>query len=166
MVFRPQRKSADDGQEFVDPMSRYDPPVYNDDMERKLCEDSVTTIVHTPFRSVTPKTTVEEAIRLMVENDTACVMVVEGDHVLGMFTERDILNKVAEHFDVVKNQPVTLVMTHDPAVVHNTDTPAVALNLMAVAGFRHVPILDLQERVIGIIGPRRITAYLRGLLAV
>jgi len=56
---------------------------------------------------------------------------------------------------------LTEVMTANPLVVHETDSPGTALNLMAVQSFRHVPILSVDKKVVGIIGPRRLTDYLQ-----
>lgn len=160
MVLRPARHPGDETGEFEDPLSQYGPPVYADDMEQALCEDRVTDMQATPFSTIRPDTTVLEAIRVMVDQGIACVMVADGERLLGLFTERDVLNKVFDRFDQVKHLPVSLVMTHAPAAVYDKDPPASAINLMAVAGFRHVPILGLDGRVAGIVGPRRVIAYL------
>lgn len=163
MVLRPQRNEPPK-EDFVDPVNRFEPASYSDNLEESLCEEQVTTITHKPFKTITPDTTIAQALRIMVDCDMSCLMVAEGTHLLGMFTERDVLNKVADRYQQVKDHPVSLVMTHDPAIVHNNDTPAKALNLMAVAGFRHVPILDMNEGIVGIIGPRRTVSYLKKFL--
>ncbi len=164
MVLRPQRHPADDTSDFEDPLSRYEAPVYNDEFERALCEDRITEMKVTPFSTISPSTSIVEAMSIMLGNDVACLMVVENDHLVGIFTERDVLNKVAERFDQIKHLPVSLVMTHEPAVVYDNSAPAMALNLMAVAGFRHVPILNMSGQIVGIVGPRRAVAYLRKFL--
>ncbi len=160
MVLRPQR-SEPPKEDFVDPVNRFEPVTYGDALEESLCEEQVTVIQHQPYKTITPDTTIAQAIKIMVDGDMSCLMVAEGSHLLGMFTERDVLNKVADRYTQVKDQPVSLVMTHDPAIVHENDIIAKALNLMAVAGFRHVPILDMNEGIVGIIGPRRTVAYLK-----
>jgi len=83
-----------------------------------------------------------------------------------VFSERDVLNKIADCFEQVKDQPVSQFMTPQPVVVHESDSSAKALNLMAVGGFRHVPLLDLDDKVVGVIGPRRITNYLKDRLGI
>jgi len=160
MVFRPHRHTVPDTGEFQDPMDNYAPPVFHDELERALSEDRVSAMKVTPFSTITPGTTILEAMQLMVRNDVACLMVAEGPRLLGIFTERDVLNKVTDRFEQIKHLPVSLVMTHDPAVVYDTDPPAQALNLMAIAGFRHVPILNVNHEIVGILGPRRVVAYL------
>ena len=44
--------------------------------------------------------------------------------------------------------------------VRDTDSPAKAIAIMALGGFRHVPILNVDDNVVGIVGPRRINTYL------
>lgn len=163
MVLRPQR-SEPPKEDFVDPVNRFEPARYSDPLEESLCEEHVTVIQHQPYTTVTPDTTIAQAIKLMVDGDMSCLMVAEGTHLLGMFTERDVLNKVADRYTQIKDHPVSLVMTHDPAIVHVNDSPAKALNLMAIAGFRHVPILDMNQGIVGIVGPRRTVAYLQKFL--
>jgi CBS domain-containing protein len=80
---------------------------------------------------------------------------------VGIFTQRDVLMKIVHDYDRVKASPIRQVMTPDPVVVRDTDNPAKAINLMAVGGFRHIPVLDVDDRVVGLIGPRRATAYLK-----
>ncbi|MBI1336829.1 MAG: CBS domain-containing protein [Phycisphaera sp.] len=155
-----KRRDAPPG-DFQDPLSNYDPPIYADDMEKSLCEDSILDLKTTPFRTVSPDMKVCDAIKLMVEIDVACLLVTEGDKLLGIFSERDVLNKVTQDFDIASQKPIGQVMTQDPMAVYETDTPADALNIMATAGFRHIPVLDVDDKVVGILGPRRITAYLQ-----
>ncbi len=56
---------------------------------------------------------------------------------------------------------MSAVMTPDPVCVYETDTPAKALNLMAVGSFRHIPVLDVDGKIVGIVGPSRTSAYLQ-----
>jgi CBS domain-containing protein len=51
-------------------------------------------------------------------------------------------------------------MTKDPVFVYDTDSSGAALCVMAVAGHRHVPVLDREHRIIGIVTPQRITSFL------
>jgi len=98
----------------------------------------------------------------MADADIGCVLIADEDqHLVGIFTQRDLLNKAVEQFDDVKNQPISDLMTPNPAVVNETENPATAINLMAVGGFRHIPVVDVNDKVVGLVGPRRTTAYLQ-----
>lgn len=161
---RRKRKDTQAG-EFNDPLKDYSEPSYEDDMERSICEDRVDTVQITPFVTLDADTTVEQTLRMMYEKNIAWVMITENDRLAGIFSERDVLYKVADRFDQLKGQPIREVMTPDPVFVYETDSPAKALNMMAIGGFRHVPILDLDEKIVGVLGPRRVTAYLCKYLA-
>ena len=58
--------------------------------------------------------------------------------------------KVALELEQVQDRPVRDVMTSNPIYVYESDSPAAALAVMAVSGYRHVPILDLDDNLIGI----------------
>ena len=89
--------------------------------------------------SVAPTATVREAVNLLVENKGGAVLVVEGGSLSGIFTERDVLKKVAGRPGAL-DAPVAEYMTTDPVLVRENETVAVALHKMADGGFRHVPM--------------------------
>ena len=71
------------------------------------------------------------------------------------------MDKVALEFDAVKDRPVRDLMTAKPVYVYATDSAAAAFTVMAVAGYRHVPVLDLDENLVGIVSPQRVTSFLQ-----
>lgn len=146
--------------EFEDPLSNYDPPKYADEMERVLCEDEVSHMPITPLAWVEKSATVQDALDMMVKYECSCVVVQDAGRAVGVFSARDVLNKVADD-PATRPKPITEYMTHNPVTVYATDCPAKALNLMAVGGFRHLPVLDVNDKVIGILGPRRTTQFLQ-----
>ena len=78
-----------------------------------------------------------------------------------MFSDRDALDKVALEYDEVKDQPVSEVMTANPIYIYESDPSAAALSVMAVSGYRHVPILDAHDNLAGIVSPQRLTEFLQ-----
>lgn len=160
MTLRPRRQGMSLG-DFEDPLQDYSAPSYADDLERALLEDTVARMAIAPYKTVLATTSVRRTVEVMIELDIACVLVVdEQDRLVGIFSERDVLTKLAESFETLQHEPVSRFMTPDPTVVYDTDSPAKALNLMAVGGFRHIPVVDVDQRVVGILGPRRVTHYL------
>ncbi len=158
---RRERRKPEPG-EYEDPLSIYEPAVYDDPFLQSLCEDAVTTIEHRPFLSVLADQTVRKTIAMMNDHDGAAVVVVdEQARPIGMFSERDVLERIADHFADVADRPVREYMTPDPVVVYATDPPAQVLNVMVSGGFRHVPIVDVDNKLVGVIGARRVTAYLK-----
>jgi len=162
MSLRPKRSSdnVSPNESFADPLKDYSGPSYADELERSLAEDAVTVMQTQPFKMVSPSTTISACMKTMVELSIASLLVGDDGHLVGVLSERDVLAKVAENYESLKDKPVSDFMTRSPASVYETDTPAKAMNLMAVSGFRHVPILDVDDKVVGIVGPRRVTRYL------
>jgi CBS domain-containing protein len=103
---------------------------------------------------------VAQAFDVMSRESHDCVLVVNGapkevalggDELVGIFTSRDFLNRVA----AVRRDPqqVTLeeVMTANPRSLRPRDGLAFAINWMALEGFRNVPIIDDAGRLLGVL---------------
>jgi CBS-domain-containing membrane protein len=147
--------------DFEDPLQNYDPKEFDDGLEQALCELPVSACGITPYTTYPKSLTVDEALAVMSENDYYCLMVADEEGMLlGVFTERDVLKRVAETYDEVRSQPIGDLMTTDVRIVYETDPLGKALNLMAVGGFRHVPVLGVDDKVVGIVGPTRLVRFL------
>ncbi|MGI9429782.1 MAG: CBS domain-containing protein [Bythopirellula sp.] len=150
-----------DPEDFQDPLENYDPPTYSGGLEEALAEASATAIQSTPFTSVAADIPVHEAVTLLAGLHIACLLVEEDGKLVGLFTDRDVLDKVALELDEVRDLPLRDVMTTDPIFVFDTDSAGAVLNVMAVSGYRHVPVLQSDGSIIGIVSPQRITKFLR-----
>lgn len=144
-----------DPAEMNDPLSNFEPVQYASELERALAEDAATAIECQPFLTIAPHASLGEAIELLGESGVSSLLVVDGDRLLGIFTERDVLEKVVEQYSRVRSQPVEQFMTSDPTIIYESDPSAAAAAAIAVAGHRHVPVLDMDRRVRGIVSPRR-----------
>ena len=125
------RRSAPPG-EFEDPLEIYEPETYEDPLEEALCESAVTEVHTTPVSMVLPDTSVEDVMLLMQDRAIASVLVVEDEKLVGIFTERDVLNKVTDSFERVRLEPIRAFMTPTPVAVYETDNVATALCAVAV----------------------------------
>ena len=83
---------------------------------------------------------VEAALAQMHAGGLDCLLVMDGPRLVGIFTDRDAVLKLAGQPD--RPASIDEVMTRDPVVLRHDDPIAVAINKMAVGGFRHVPIMD------------------------
>jgi CBS domain-containing protein len=98
-------------------------------------------------------TSVFAASRLMKENHVSAVMVVDHDHLAGIFTERDALFRVIAEGRNPKTTRIGEVMTPNPKTIA-PDRPFVhALAIMVEGGFRHVPVVQ-DGRPAGMVSAR------------
>lgn len=146
--------------EFQDPLEDFEPPQYEDALEEALEEQPVTAMHAQPFECIPPDMPVQEAVHRLAEIGHACLLVAEGDQLVGKFTDRDVLDRVALEYENVKDKPVRDVMTSNPVYVHDTDSAGAALNVMSVSGFRHVPVVSLEGKLLGVVSPQRVTEFL------
>jgi CBS domain-containing protein len=102
--------------------------------------------------SIEPGTTVAEAATVMGERRIGSALVMEDDRLLGIFTERDIVRALGQHFDAAGHS-VSEWMTQDPLTVPPDTSVEEALRTMFDHGFRHLPVVD-GDRVVGIVSMR------------
>lgn len=165
MTMRPKRAGKGDTGEFKDPLKDYSEPEYADELERALVEANIESMKIKPLMTIPPETTIEQTMRTMAEHDIGCIVIVDADgRLLGVFSERDVLNKVVSRYEQIRSSPISQVMTKSPMSAYTSDSPGKAMNLMAVGGFRHVPVLDVDDKVVGILGPRRVSQYVEAYL--
>jgi CBS domain-containing protein len=93
----------------------------------------------------------EEAARRMDERHVGAALVLEGDALRGIVTERDVLRAVAA--GPIEAVTVADCMTRNPETIDSSETTGLAASLMIHGGFRHLPVLD-GERVVGIVSIR------------
>jgi len=97
----------------------------------------------------------------MRRRSVGCVLVEEEGRLRGIFTERDLLRKVlAKSGGASMEDPITKVMTPDPVVVRTNDALVVLLRRMKDGGFRHLPLLGTDERLVGTISIKRVISFL------
>jgi len=145
-----------------DPLSNYEPPKFHDPVQRLLAEECVDAIECRPYLAVEPTTSVREAVAKLYDSHVSSLLVVHNDRLIGIFTERDVLEKVVECYDRIAGKPVEQFMTTEPTIVYSSDPSAAAVAAIAVAGHRHVPVLDMEEKVYGVASPRRVFQFLSG----
>jgi CBS domain-containing protein len=106
--------------------------------------------------TVDPQTTVAEAATIMGGRHVGSALVMDGDNLAGIFTERDIVRALGEQFDAA-GHPVAHWMTSKPTTIGPDATTGEALDRMLKGGFRHLPVVD-GERVVGMLSLRDIAA--------
>jgi CBS domain-containing protein len=87
----------------------------------------------------------------MFERAVGAVVVLEGEAIAAILTERDVMRAVAAGKD--GSAPVTDWMTRHPDTIEPTDTTDYAASLMIHGGFRHLPVVE-EGNVVGIVSIR------------
>jgi CBS domain-containing protein len=130
-------------------------------MEHGIMVDPIT-MLHSPApESVSPQASLAEVVRRMRETNVGYVLVVDAaGKLIGIFTERDLLCKVAGQVTDLGATPVSQWMTPNPTALRATEPIKHALFLMAHYGFRHVPLVDDDERPHGIATVRHVIDYI------
>ncbi|HET7437764.1 MAG TPA: CBS domain-containing protein [Thermoanaerobaculia bacterium] len=100
---------------------------------------------------VSEKDSIRDVARIMKEQDTGIVPVVEGKKIVGMITDRDIIVRgLAEGKDLTSARVNELMTKHVRSV--KEDTPAdEVLNMMSSAEIRRVPVVNRNDEIVGIV---------------
>jgi len=98
-------------------------------------------------------TTVSKAAKLMASKGVSAILVVEGEHLVGIFTERDAVGRVIARGRNPDTTPLDEVMTTTVQSVDPDKSFGFALLMMYENGFRHVPVVE-NGKPIGIVSSR------------
>ena len=111
------------------------------------------------IHSVEPDASITECVRLMTAGKIGALMVMDGARLIGIFTERDALNKVLAGNLDPGNTKVSEVMTKDPYCIGPTTTVGDAMQLITERRFRHLPIVD-NGNVLAVVSSGDLTRWL------
>jgi CBS domain-containing protein len=102
-------------------------------------------------RCVTPETPVSEAAQLMEADDIGSLPILEGEQLAGMVTDRDIVIRAVAKGKDPRGMPVREVASRDLVTVQANDDLSDALKLMASQQVRRLPVVDEDNRLVGIL---------------
>jgi CBS domain-containing protein len=129
------------------------------DLARNLRIDSVSRLFPTPPHQLTPAALVADAVALMRREKVGCVLVCAEERLVGILTERDVMRRVIAA-DRPMTTPVAECMTPDPVTVSSKESIRFAIERMEQGSYRHLPVLDERQRLVGILSVKRIVHYL------
>ena len=102
-------------------------------------------------RCVTPETPVSEAARLMAADDIGSLPILEGEQLAGMVTDRDIVVRAVAEGKDPRGMPVNEIASSELLTVHPDDDLSQALATMAREQVRRLPVVDNDNRLVGIL---------------
>lgn len=104
-----------------------------------------------PLAVVSPNDSVFHALSLMAQHNVGALMVLDGEQLVGLFSERDYARKIILHNKSSKETPVREIMSDKVAYVTPATTLDECMALMTEKCFRHLPVLSEEGEVLGIV---------------
>jgi len=101
--------------------------------------------------SISPDQSVLRALEIMAENDVGALLVLNGKHLAGVFSERDYARKVILQGKASRYTKVSEVMTGKVFYVTPNNSIEECMAIMTEKHVRHLPVLDADQEVIGIV---------------
>lgn len=127
--------------------------------KKNITEEAISSLVAYPLatvHSVSPGISVSECVRSMNEHKIGAMLVMEGEQLVGIFTERDSLTRVVGAGLDPTTTTVAEVMTRDPISVPPQITLDEAMKIITQQRFRHLPVVE-NGKVLGIVSSGDLT---------
>lgn len=122
---------------------------------------------HKELISIAPHRPVFDALVVLAEYKIGALVVLEGDKLVGIFSERDYAREVILKGRSSKTTPISEVMTHNVITAKFSDTVEQAMSVMSEKHIRHLPIVE-DNKVIGMLSigdlVKETIAYQQGLI--
>lgn len=100
--------------------------------------------------SVSPDTSTLAALKLLAEKDVGALLVIDGQRLVGIISERDFVRQIAAQSACPLDAPVSSAMTRNVVTIPPTYSIQDCMALMTERRIRHLPVVE-DERVVGII---------------
>jgi len=132
------------------PLAELSQPRPQSPLEQSIFQERIYALKPRKPVTVAPTATVSEVLQLLLKNNAGCVLVVQGDNAVGIFTERDALWRINDQADVLGDRPIADYMTPAPQTLEATDKIAFALRHMDQGGYHHL-VVRAEGRIVGIV---------------
>lgn len=120
---------------------------------------------HVMLRNVVttnPKTSIKAAIETLHDKHIGSLIITDSDQkCIGIFTERDVIRVVAQGVNL--NTPIEKVMTSNVTTIGEEASLEEAKRLIATHAIRHLPVVNSQEKLVGLLSVRKMFAEFFGL---
>ena len=128
-------------------------------IEEIIRSDSIRSMDIEPVPSVPSTDRLGDVVEAMQKRRVAAVVVTDEARVIGIFTERDLLNRIVG-LSLNEDVLISEVMTRNPRTLSPDDRIADAVRLMTEQGYRHIPLVDPDGRNVGMISARDIVEFI------
>lgn len=132
------------------------------DLESVLFGDMLKDAADKPALITEPSTSIHDVLQIMRDNRRGVVLIADHGRLTGIFTERDVLMKIAGTRVDLKRTPVRNFMTPDPDTLPAESSIAFAINKMVTEGYRHIPLVDDAGRPVGVVSMRDLIEHIAG----
>ena len=129
-------------------------------VERSLLKDRVGVLNPKAPIVVPPDMPVLNVLRTLVDRRIGCVLIGSGENLVGVFSERDAVLRLSREAADDAHRPISDFMTPNPQSLRSDAKVAFAVRMMDQGGYRHVPLVDENQKATGVISVRDILRYL------
>jgi CBS domain-containing protein len=155
---------ADDCERCNQPLTPLSKPRGHSAIEKAIFRDRIDVLKPREHPSVGPDMPIGRVLELLVEKRVGCALVVDGENLVGIFSERDALLRLNTNAAALADRPIRQFMTPSPVTLELTDKIAFVLHRMALGGYRHIPVMS-NGKLVGVISVRDILGYITEKLA-
>ncbi len=124
----------------------------------RLDEESVGQVYLAKPLIVSPDVPVRKVFELLKAENRGCVLICQEDQLVGIFTERDALKRMAAGGSL--DVPIAEAMNPSPSTIHQSATIDAAIAQMSSGGYRRLPVLDDSGKPIGLLKVGSVMHYL------
>lgn len=100
--------------------------------------------------SIPSTTTIAEALKLLEKYDIGAMPVIDGEHLVGILSERDLVRKISRAGKVDFNAPIHDIMITNVYFVESNNSVEECMKLMTTKHIRHLPVVE-KDKVVGVI---------------
>jgi predicted transcriptional regulator len=152
-------EGADRCEECVTSLRQFDVPgARSEGLTRSVMEDDLRELDQ-EFLGVTSDTPAIDAVLKMKDSRVGCALVIDEGKLVGIFTERDILNKLAGKKALAPTTAVRELMSPNPESLRETDSVATALSKMSLGRYRHIPVRK-SDGTFGVTSIKHVLKYI------
>ena len=130
----------------------------------KTLSDSAATLIadlaHRPPVRVAPRTPLGQVVAALCRHEQGAVLVEDGGRLVGIFSERDLMMRVDHNDGGWAERPVSDMMTPAPTTIRADRDVGDAINLMLTGDHRHLPVVNVDGEVVGMVSIRDILSHI------